>query len=257
MTTPGPSTESTLTSPLLAKLGFSHAFFTRLGGRSEGPYASLSFSLAAGDRDDHVGENRAIAARALGVDTDKLLYLSQVHGVAAYEATGEETIAGTLAHEGDIVFSRSPRVACGVRTADCVPILLAQPSTGAVAAIHAGWRGAVADAAGIGVRLLQTRFGDAPVVAAIGPHISAQAFEIGPEVAVLLRAAAPDRTIVAMRDGRLTGDLAALVRASLERAGVTEIDHVAGCTVGEPTRFFSFRRDGRASGRHVSAIVAQ
>lgn len=246
-----------LLSPLLTRYGFSHGFFTREGGVSEGPYASLSFSAAAGDDPENVRRNRAIAAGALGVAEDKLLYLSQVHGVAALEATAETTLAAALDCEGDILLSGCEGLACGVRTADCVPVLLAQPATGAVAAVHAGWRGAVADAPGIGARLLRERFGDAPIVAAYGPHISAQAFEIGPEVAVVLRGAARGREVVAMRDGRLTGDLAALVHASLEAAGVTEIERVEGCTASEPQRFFSYRRDGARSGRHVSAIVAR
>jgi len=246
-----------LLSPLLTRHGFTHGFFTRAGGVSEGPFASLSFSVAAGDDPENVRQNRALVERSLGVEEGKLLYLSQVHGVAAYEASADDTLTTAVDQEGDILFSNSTEVACGVRTADCVPVLLAQPSTGAVAAVHAGWRGAVANAPAIGVRLLRERFGDGPIVAAIGPHISANAFEIGPDVAVALREAAKDRGIVAMREGRLTGDLAALVSASLEAAGVTEIDRIAGCTVNEPERFFSYRRDGARSGRHVSAIVAR
>jgi polyphenol oxidase len=246
-------------SPLLTELGFRHGFFLRTGGVSEGPYESLSFSQAAGDLAENVAQNRAIAAGYLGVAPEKLLYLSQVHGTAHVEVFGDATIDETLPREGDILLSGAPSVACGVRTADCVPLLLAQPETGAVAAIHAGWRGAVADAPAIGVRLLRARFGDAPIVAAIGPHISALAFEIGSDVAVSIGEAAGEaaREIVAMRDGRLTADLRALVERSLRREKINEIDHVEGCTFNEKARFFSYRRDGAKSGRHVSAIVAR
>lgn len=246
-----------LTSALLTAHGFDHAFFTRAGGVSAAPFASLSFVEGTGDEGDHVRQNRALASAYLRVATDKLLYLSQVHGVLHYEAGEDDGAAETARREGDILLSGSPGVACGVRTADCVPVLLAQPRTGAVAAVHAGWRGAVADAPGIGARLLRARFGDAPIVAAIGPHISAVAFEIGPDAAVALRAADTEGTVVAMRDGRLTADLAALVCASLRRAGIDEVDTVPGCTFLEPLRFFSYRRDGASSGRHVSAIVAR
>lgn len=250
-----------LRSALLSELGFRHGFFLRKGGVSEGAYTSLNFSQAVGDSADHVAQNRAIAARFLGVEPERLLYLSQVHGVAHLEAAADATITQTLTREGDILFSDQPHLACGVRTADCVPILLAQPKTGVVAAIHAGWRGAVADAPAIGVRLLRERFGEAPIVAAIGPHISALAFEIGPDVAQTIRAAAGDApsagSIVAMRDGRLTADLRTLVEQSLRGAGVADIDHVLGCTFTDSDHFFSFRRDGAKSGRHVSAIVAR
>lgn len=249
-------TAEALASPLLADAGFRHGFFTRHGGASAGPYATLSFSVAAGDDPAHVAENLRRAARALGVAEGGVLYLSQVHGKVVVRLTSALGLDDTLRLEGDAVVSRDPAIACGVRVADCVPILVGDRRTGAVAAIHAGWRGAVAGVVGEAVRAM-TEDGSRPadLVAAVGPHISLQAFEIGEEVAREIEAAGGpvDRASFA----KPHADLRTMVEAQLLRAGVGAVDHVRGCTVSEPDRFFSFRRDGKESGRHLAAIVAR
>jgi len=134
-------------------------------------------------------------------------------------------------------------------------------ASGAVAAVHAGWRGVVADVVGAAVAALRAGApGEPDLVAAIGPHISAAAFEVGEDVATALGAVAPEVPAVRRSPGgRPCVDLRALVRAELVRAGVptAAIDDVAGCTFSEPDRFFSFRRDGAHSGRHLAAIVAR
>ncbi len=260
-----PSTEDTgcgvRTSPLLTTHGFRHAFFTRHGGVSSGKYASLNFSSAAGDSQANVLENLGRAARALGVAPERVYFLTQVHGREVHELTEASHRERVLYQEGDALVSQSPAVACGVRTADCVPVLVADRRSGAVAAIHAGWRGVVGGVVMSGVAALRRVAGaESELIAAIGPHISAAAFEVSPEVADELSAAAPGAAVVTRAEGgKPHVDLRRIVRLQLRGLGLAErdIDDVAGCTFLEPESWFSFRRDGAESGRHLSAIVAR
>jgi YfiH family protein len=245
-----------LTSPLLAAAGFRHAFFTRNGGVSEGPYASLNFSFGVGDDVQHVHENLRRAGDALGVAPELICFVSQVHGREVVELATTADRASVLQQQGDAVVARSGPLACAVRTADCVPILLADVRSGAVAAVHSGWRGTVANVTKAAI----TRLAVDPegLLAAVGPHISRQAFEVSQDVADQLQAVAPGHDVVFAGDrGKPHVDLRAIVVAQLRAAGVREanIDQVQGCTLLEPARFFSFRRDGKQSGRLLSAIA--
>lgn len=247
-----------LTSELLSRAGFRHAFFTRQGGVSEGAFASLNFSVAAGDDAARVAENLRRAGRALGVDAERIYFLSQVHGRAVELSDGSESRESFLHREGDIVVGSLPTLACAVRSADCVPVLLADRASGRVAAVHAGWRGVRDGAVEAGVaRLRELAAGPVDIVAAIGPHISAAAFEVSNEVAGELLAASPEPGVVDWSRSRPHVDLRRLVQAQLSSLGLPSaaIDHVPGCTVLDAARFFSFRRDGKASGRLLSAIV--
>jgi polyphenol oxidase len=250
-----------LKSALLERAGFCHAFFTRRGGVSDGPFRSLNFSSAVGDHPARVAENLELAARALGVKSESIYFASQVHGRVAIVVEGSEDRRRVLELSADAVVSSTPGVACSIRTADCVPILVAEQKSGAVAALHAGWRGAAAGIVEAGVQALAARAaGGTEFVAAIGPHISVRAFEVSEEVAGELSAASPDRDVIDRNFGtRPHVDLRRMVRSQLRAAGIDEgaIDDVVGCTVGDPESFFSYRRDGRRSGRHLSAIVAR
>lgn len=248
-------------SPLLEAAGFRHAFFTRRGGVSTGPYASLSFSVAAGDEPTNVSQNVARAARYLGVEPPRLYFLSQVHGRDVIVLDGTEDASAVLHTQGDAVASAAPGVACGVRIADCAPVLIADRASGAVAAVHAGWRGVAAGVAAAAVATLRTLIAaEGDLVAAIGPHISVAAFEVGEEVASTLRAASPDPDVISRSYGeRPHVDLRRILRAQLRALGLrdADIDDVGGCTVGDSEHYFSFRRDGKRSGRHLAAIVAR
>jgi len=250
-----------LQSARLHAAGFRHAFFTRHGGVSAGPYATLNFSRSVGDRAAHVERNLCRAAATLRVPPARLYVVAQVHGADVVEITAADTPEAVARRPGDALIARADGLACGVRVADCVPVLLADRASGAVAAVHAGWRGVVADVVGAAVAALRAGApGEPDLVAAIGPHISAAAFEVGEDVATALGAVAPGVPAVRQSPGgRPCVDLRALVRAELVRAGVpmAAIDDVAGCTFSEPDRFFSFRRDGAHSGRHLAAIVAR
>lgn len=246
-------------SAILARAGFRHAFFTRHGGVSTGPYASLSFSYAATDTRANVTQNLLRAAHVLKVPVEKIYFLSQVHGTVCQVLQGDEDREEVLHREGDAVVSGVGGVACGVRTADCVPVLLAEPRGGAVAAVHAGWRGVEANIVAAAVKTLRELAGhDGRLLAAIGPHISLQAFEVGAEVAEQLRRASPVPNVVDWSFGEKPHvDLRRIVRGQLHELGlaIDDIDDVPGCTVLDQREHFSYRRDGKASGRHLSAIV--
>jgi polyphenol oxidase len=246
---------------MLAAAGFRHGFFTREGGVSPPPWDSLNFAASVGDDPARVLENVRRAARALGVDHERLYVLSQVHGTASRALTGAEDRDEVVRSEGDITLSRAPGVACGVRSADCVPVLVADRITGAVAAVHSGWRGTVAGAAAAGLAALRELVGGpGDLLAAIGPHIAVCCFEVGDDVAAALAgcSSAAAGAVSATPGRRSHVDLRRIVRAQLEAAGVRPelIDDVPGCTVCEPERFHSFRRDGARSGRLLSAIVS-
>ena len=190
---------------------------------------------------------------------DVLALGKQVHGANVVEATDA---AGA---EADAVVARARAsgsgepsglagLSAGVRTADCVPILLADLTTGDVAAVHAGWRGVVAGVVPAAVGA----FGEgARLVAAVGPCIGGCCFEVGREVAEAIAAAAEGaRVVVREAKDKAYVDLRTAVRAQLVAHGVAsnDIEEVAGCTQHEADRFHSFRRDGAASGRMTSAI---
>ena len=252
-----------LESALLRAAGFRHAFFTRNGGVSSGPYTSLNFSVSVGDAPDLVAENFALAGQALGVRGDDIGVLSQVHGSVVHTVTAEDAARGSLwprlaQHEGDAVASRVPGIACAVRTADCVPILVGDRRSGAALAIHAGWRGVVRGVIEASLEHLRSLLGgQVELVAAIGPHIGPLAFETGEDVALELEASSTARGVVDRSRGKPRVALGPIVAAKLEAAGIqrTQIEAVTGCTATQPDQFFSYRRDGKESGRLLSAIV--
>ena len=256
-----------LESLLLAREGFRHAFFTRRGGHSPAPFDSLHFGMAGHGVDD-LGANVRAAATALGVDPASLYTVTQVHGREAVVARGNEDRSELLRCKADAVVSTTSSVACGVKVADCVPILLADRTSGAVAAIHSGWQGTELNVVAAGIAALlgelgaSGRGGNAQVdlVAAIGPHIEVCCFEVGDDVAQRLRQCAPPVEVVDPRRGaRPHVDLRKIVRAQLEASGLRcdAIDDVRGCTKCDRARFFSYRRDRDQSGRLLAAIAVR
>jgi YfiH family protein len=194
----------------------------------------------------------------LGVAPGAVVQVSQVHGAAVVFA---EDALGRSGCEADALVGRAAlrRVAVGVRVADCVPVLVASPETGDVAAIHAGWRGVVSGVVPAGVKAL----GGASLLAAIGPCIGACCFEVGRDVAESIGRAAPGAEVVApyphASPDKVFVDLRAAVRRQLVGAGLdpARIEDVPGCTKHEAARFHSFRRDGKGSGRMLASIVTR
>ncbi|GAC1393459.1 MAG: peptidoglycan editing factor PgeF [Polyangiales bacterium] len=251
-----------LQSARLVALGVPHGFSTRLGGVSTGPFATLNLALAPGDDPAAVATNLARFSRAIGVPAGRLVQTSQVHGATVRVVGAGDDPRTVVREEADALVSRDSEIPIGVRVADCVPILLLDERTGHVAAVHAGWRGVVGGVlASAVVTLIDHAAGRPRLTAAIGPCIGPCCFEVGDEVAVQLADAAPGDGAVVLRN-RADGakphvDLRRAVRLQLRALGVDDgsIEDVAGCTRCDTERFFSFRRDGARSGRHIAAIA--
>jgi YfiH family protein len=249
-----------LLSPLLTREGFAHAFFTRRGGCSPAPFDSLHFG-GAGQSADDLAANVHAAARTLAIEPAHLYTATQVHGRDVMVVQGAEDRGDYLRRKADAVVTSTAGVACGVKVADCVPVLVGDRSSGAVAAIHSGWQGTELNVVAAGLAALTSELGQTgDLVAAIGPHIEVCCFEVGDDVAARLSVCAPGVDAVDRRHGlRPHVDLRKIVRAQLETLGVRSeaIDDVRGCTKCDATRFFSYRRDRENSGRLLAAIVAR
>jgi YfiH family protein len=204
-------------------------------------------------------ESWNVLAGALGVPSEALVRMRQVHGAAVFETAAGDLPPSRDADwpEADIAISCHPSLALCVRTADCVPVLIADQRTGAVAAVHAGWKGTAAGAVMAAVQALQWRCGteQADILAAIGPSIGPCCYEVGPELAPYF-SAHPDAARWFSRDERPRLDLWRATRDQLERAGVPtrQIYVSALCTADHPNLFHSYRRDGKSAGRLVAAI---
>lgn len=226
-----------------------HAFSTRAGGVSDGAFGSLNLGLSSGDERERVLTNRERFVLAAGFSGP--VYVGhQIHGALVNEAPFEP---GT---KGDVVVTHQSKTPIGVFVADCVPILIEDRQTGAVAAVHAGWRGTAQQAVTAAIQSLSIQYGGDPkdMVAAIGPSIKGCCYQVGEEVVEAL-AHLPDRdACVRRQDGASYVDLQEANRQMLIAAGIGAV-HVSGlCTACDPDRFFSYRRDGERSGRMLAAI---
>ena len=226
------------------KLAVSHGFFTRRGGVSKGPYASLNCSLSSQDDRDSVLENRARVARAVGIDPAMLLGLTQVHGAEVVTATAPWQPGRGAPADGMVTDRRG--VALGIVTADCAPVLFAHADGRIVGAAHAGWRGALGGILEATIAAM-TALGASParVTAAVGPCIAQASYEVGPDLrgAVLSRRAA-DEVFFARgrRKDRWQFDLSAYCAARLSAIGVGQVIMTARDTLAEEESFFSHRR---------------
>lgn len=229
--------------------GIVHAFTTRPGGVSEGPYESLNLTWSRGDNKDHVAQNRARVARALGVT--RLVFANQVHGDTVLKA--DELPEGWSVGEGDALITNRPGIALCTQVADCVPVLLHDPAANAIAAIHSGWRSTVKNITARTIEALGIEFGSRPenLRAAIGPAISKANYRVGPEVLDAFEGlfGTLDDRLIGARDaeGGAGLDVAEAVYRQLVEAGVPEnrISRIRACTFADEARFFSSRRAAR------------
>lgn len=234
-----------------------HGFFTRVGGVSSGLYESLNCGRGSDDAPGAVAENRRRVAAHLGVAG--LVSVSQVHSAHAITVTGPLEDPRPRA---DALVTDRPGLALAVLSADCAPLLLADPEAGVAAAAHAGWRGALDGVAEETVGAME-RLGAARgrIRAVIGPCISQAAYEVGPDFVERFLDDDPEtaRFFAAGRGDRALFDLPGYLRGRLSAAGVAA-EWTGHCTYADPVRFFSHRRAqhrGEADyGRLVSVIVS-
>ena len=241
-------------------IGAPHAFTTRLGGVSAGVYESLNLGLSLGDERANVIENFGRVCGALGITSEDIVFSRQVHSARIRVATSADrgALFGPSACEADGLVTREAGVALAVFAGDCVPILLHDPILGAVGAVHAGWRGTVADIAGAAVRKMAGEFGSRPsdVRAAIGPCISKCCFETGRDVTYALYSAMPEAAdaCVTPRGAKYMTDLKEANRLMLLRAGVRDITVSDECTSCLGSKYWSHRRANVKRGSQAAMI---
>ena len=257
MTTP-PMLQSTL---LAGVPGIRHGFFTRAGGVSTGVHQGLNVGRGSHDRPEDVAENRRRAAAAFGAPLSALATCYQVH--SARVVVADLGFTASPAPEADGVISQASGLVCGALAADCAPVLIADGAAGVVAAVHAGWRGALGGVIEAAVRAM-TSLGARPdrMVAAIGPCIGPASYEVGAEFRDRFAAEDPAavRFFVAGDDAaHYRFDLPGFALSRLAAAGVGAREWIGRDTLAEPALFFSNRRafkQGESDyGRLLSAIM--
>lgn len=222
----------------------------RVGGTSNGAYASCNLGDHVGDSPAAVAANRAAVSAALALPHAPA-WLQQVHGTRVVNAAEVTT---PIAADGS--FATAPGAVCAVLTADCLPVLLCSFAGDAVAALHAGWRGLAAGIVEAGVRAF-ARPGEL-LLAWLGPAIGPQRFEVGDEVRAEFCAHDPAAAaaFVASGEGKWRANIYLLARQRLAALGVTAVYGGGLCTIADAERFYSYRRDG-VTGRMASLIWLQ
>lgn len=218
---------------------------TRLGGVSAAPWAGFNLGDHVGDDPAAVSANRLALGRGLPAQP---VWLRQVHGTRCVDAA---LAAGEVV--ADASFTRQRGVVCAVMTADCLPVLLCDDDATVVGVVHAGWRGLVGGVVEATVAAMEVPGGR--LMAWLGPAIGPRAFEVGGEVreAFIARDPAAALGFVAAPGGKWLCDIHRLARQRLAGAGVHRFTGADFCTVSDPSRFFSYRRDG-ITGRMASLV---
>lgn len=249
-------------APELKAIGsLRHGFFTREGGVSSGIYGSLNCGLGSDDDPALVRENRSRVAGQLGIAPGQFVSPYQIHSdkaVLVHEPWRRES-----APRADALVTTTPGLAIGIATADCAPVLFAEPDAGIVGAAHAGWQGALGGVLEATVALMEREGGDrAKIVAAVGPAISGQSYEVGEEFRDrFVNANAENAKYFSQpREGAKPHfALSQFVSDRLRTAGVGVVEDLEICTYRDETRLFSYRRTTHRSepdyGRQISAIV--
>jgi YfiH family protein len=262
----------TYQSPLLAERGIVHAFSTRIGGISPPPFDTLNLGNPAGcesqDESPNLEENYRRLMTAIGASQMLRTWVKQVHGrsVEMLEREPESEYGETLEAEirdrfsgqisADAIVTTVPNVLLTIRIADCVPILIASADGKVVAAIHAGWRGVVGNVVDKAVRGMREAGAPAEnMIAAIGPCISTEHFEVGPEVTEEFARQNLAETVHPVAGKNPHIDLQAAVAKQLDRAGIKNIDGNNLCTFRDAADFYSHRRDNGITGR-LAAVIA-
>jgi hypothetical protein len=251
-----------LESDLLGACGFlTHAFLTRSAGASEGRFSSLNFSVKEGDAEDRVARNWEILADAFQFPLDRFLMMSQVHGDRIVVA--EDLEEGRSAHPSlqcDAVFTARQGTVIGIKTADCVPILLTDRAKGVIGAVHAGWRGTSLHVVGKALGVMMKRFASRPrdILAATGPAIGPCCYQVDEQVFSLMEnGSGSDAVFRACEEkGKWMLDLVKANERELLEAGLPRENVVSAgtCTCCRRDLFFSHRGEKGGTGRQLNFI---
>lgn len=245
-----------LTSDMLAP--FRHGFFTRKGGASSGVFQGLNCGTGSSDQSEVVQINRARVAEAMNAPVSQLVTVHQIHSadVAIVEAPFEGDRPKV-----DALVTATPGLVLAILTADCQPVLFADRASGVIGAAHAGWRGARDGVLEATLDAMETIGAQRDqIVAVVGPSISQQAYEVGPEFFddFLTEDSENSRFFAGGEGDRMMFDLPSYGLHRLRRAGVRDAEWVRHCTYASPDRFFSYRRATHAGeadyGRLISTI---
>ncbi len=234
-----------------------HAVFTRYGGVSPEPWASLNVGGTVGDAIERVRSNRLLSFEALGCDPNSIFDVWQVHSADVICADAPRHFDEPY-QKADILLTDNPRVTLFMRFADCVPILAHDPVNGVVGVAHAGWMGTVRDVAGAMLDAMRARYGVDPgdVIACIGPSIGPDHYEVGEDVVAQVgQSFGNDSDLMLPRqNGRIHFDLWKANRYLLGRAGVDRIELAAICTACHTDDWFSHRAEKGRTGRFGALI---
>jgi YfiH family protein len=237
--------------------GVVHAVFTRHGGLSPDPWHSLNMGGTVGDERERVLENRCRAFRALGRDPHSMFDVWQVHS-ADVVITNVPHFSLPPESKADAILTDQPGVTLFMRFADCVPILLHDPKKGVVGIVHAGWQGTVKKILRETIQSMQVTYNSNPadVLAAIGPSIGPDHYEIGPDVIERVRAAfnGDAQSLLHTHEGRVHFDLWAANRLTLEQSGVGQVEVAGLCTACATTDWYSHRAEKGKTGRFGALI---
>jgi YfiH family protein len=242
--------------------GVRHAFFTREGGVSEGIYSALNGGLGSSDEPANVLENRRRMAEHMRVVPDRFLSLHQIHSPDVVVATGPWD--GPARPKADAIVTRTEKLAIGVTTADCGPVLFVDPARRVIGAAHAGWKGALTGVLEATLQAMEDLGAErSQIITAIGPMIRQPSYEVGAEFVERFIDADAEHAMFFLpsaREDHAMFDLAGFIRMRLEKAGVLMIDDLGTDTYADE-RFFSYRRSVHRKepdyGRHVHAIALE
>ena len=239
----------------------SHCFTTRLGGVSQGIFASMNIAIKEGETEENVEKNLSILSDALDFSLENLVCTHQPHSdiVRVVSKKDHLSIFHRAYPESDGIVTNDPGVALMIFTADCTPLLFHDPVTGAVGAAHAGWRGTAADIGGKTVKAMADAFGCDPknIRAAIGPNIGGCCFETDADVPEAMIAALGDeaKTYIRQVGQKYYVNLKEINACFLRRAGVAHIEISTDCTACRPDRFWSHRVTRGQRGSQGAVIV--
>lgn len=247
-------------SELLSKYNFiEHGFFTRNGGVSKGLYNSLNLGSGSKDSPENIKENRNIICKKMGVTVDNLVTLYQTHSNKCVYITNNNK---HLKYEADAMVTKEKNIALGILTADCVPILLYETNNEIIAAVHAGWKGAISGIIENTILKMEKLGGNRDsIIASIGPCIGVDSYEVDLKFKEKFISTAENNEIFfrdSKKEGKAFFDIGAFAMERLKNLSIKRIDNIKNDTCAEPEKFFSYRRSCINNepdyGRQISTI---